>query len=98
MNIPEQYSNEKIASEVVSLMTNEYVLSSIKMTTGDQNFVFAVKIPSQNTSFCYMHISRLHQLTMMHHKIERYNRNKNKDQHNDANVLKCSLVEITNNL
>ena len=35
--------NEDIASGVVEAMTNEKILSSIRMTTGDQYFVFAVK-------------------------------------------------------
>jgi len=35
--------NEEIASNIVEAMTNEKALSSIRMTTGDQYFVFAVK-------------------------------------------------------
>lgn len=35
--------NEEIASQVVASMTNEKILSSKKMTTGDQYFVFDVK-------------------------------------------------------
>jgi hypothetical protein len=35
--------NEEVASGVVEAMTNEKVLSSIRMTTGDQYFVFAIK-------------------------------------------------------
>lgn len=35
--------NEKIASAVAATMTNEKVLSSTRMTTGDQYFVFAIK-------------------------------------------------------
>lgn len=35
--------NEEMASSVVEAMTNEEILSSIRMTTGDQYFVFAVK-------------------------------------------------------
>jgi hypothetical protein len=35
--------NEEIASNVVEAMTNEKILSSIRMTTGDQYFVFAIK-------------------------------------------------------
>lgn len=35
--------NEEVASGVVEAMTNEKVLSSIRMTTGDQYFVFDIK-------------------------------------------------------
>jgi len=35
--------NEEIAAVVVASMMNEKVLSSIRMTTGDQYFVFATK-------------------------------------------------------
>ncbi len=35
--------NENIAATVVAAITNEKVLSSIKLATGDQYFGFAVK-------------------------------------------------------
>jgi len=43
MNQSNAFPNEEIAAEVVTAMTHEKVLSSIRMTTGDQYFVFAVK-------------------------------------------------------
>jgi len=39
----ETLPNESIVAGVVSSMTNEKVLSSSRLTTGDQHFVFAVK-------------------------------------------------------
>lgn len=38
--------NENIAASVVASMTNEKVLSSIRLATGDQHFVFTVKTTS----------------------------------------------------
>lgn len=38
--------DEKVAADVVSSMTNETVVSSARMTTGDQHFVFAVTTES----------------------------------------------------
>lgn len=35
--------NEKIAATVVAAMTNEEVVSSSRMATGDQHFVFAIE-------------------------------------------------------
>lgn len=43
MNIPLTLPNENIAANVVASMINEKVLSSIRLATGDQHFVFAVK-------------------------------------------------------
>ena len=40
--------NEDIAAGVVASMTNEKVLSSHRLATGDQHFVFAVKTSSSN--------------------------------------------------
>jgi hypothetical protein len=37
------FPTEEIASSVVSSMTNEKILSAIRITTGDQYFVFSVK-------------------------------------------------------
>lgn len=43
MNHPSISPSEAIAAAVVTAMTNEKVLSAIRMTTGDQYFVFDVK-------------------------------------------------------
>lgn len=43
MNIPLILPNENIAATVVTSMMGEKVLSSTRLTTGDQHFVFAVK-------------------------------------------------------
>lgn len=46
MNTTPVYPNKDIAAEVVSSMTNEKVLSSSRMTTGNQYFVFDIKTTS----------------------------------------------------
>jgi Ser/Thr protein kinase RdoA (MazF antagonist) len=43
MNITNITPNEQVAAAVVTSMTGEQVLSASRMTTGDQNFVYAVK-------------------------------------------------------
>lgn len=43
MQAATRYPNEKLAATVVAAMINEKVLSSKRMTTGDQYFVFEVK-------------------------------------------------------
>ena len=43
MDIAPIFPNEKIATDVVAAMTNESVLSAVRLPTGDQHFVFAVK-------------------------------------------------------
>jgi hypothetical protein len=43
MQAASRYPNEKIAATVVAAMINEKVLSSKRMATGDQCFVFEVK-------------------------------------------------------
>jgi len=43
MRISTSFPDETIAASVVTSMTNEKVISSTRMTTGDQYFVFAVK-------------------------------------------------------
>lgn len=42
--------NESIAAQVVTSMTHEKVLSSVRMTTGEQYFVFDIKLSIQNMS------------------------------------------------
>jgi len=46
MNTPSTSPDENIAATVVASMLGEKVLSSIRLTTGDQHFVFAVKTAS----------------------------------------------------
>ena len=43
MNTDNPTPNEQVASSVVQSMMGELVLSSTRMVTGDQNFVYAVK-------------------------------------------------------
>ncbi|MCP0912901.1 MULTISPECIES: phosphotransferase [Legionella] len=43
MNVDRAIPNEHIIASVISSMTGEKVLSSIRMPTGDQNFVYAAK-------------------------------------------------------
>jgi hypothetical protein len=38
-----QTPNEQISSSIVHAMSGEQVLSAIRMATGDQNFLYAVK-------------------------------------------------------
>lgn len=45
MNTDSPTPNEQIASSIVHSMIGEVVLSSTRMATGDQNFVYAVKTP-----------------------------------------------------
>lgn len=45
MNTDNLTPNENIASSVVQAMTGELVLSALRLATGDQNFVYAVKTP-----------------------------------------------------
>lgn len=42
MNTSNLYPNEEVAAKVAAAMTNEKVLSSLRLTTGDQYFVFAI--------------------------------------------------------
>lgn len=46
MHQPVDIPNENSAARVVASLTKETVLSSFRMTTGDQYFVFAVKTAS----------------------------------------------------
>lgn len=43
MNISSNYPSQEDATKVVALITNEKTLSSMRMTTGEQYFVYAVK-------------------------------------------------------
>ncbi|EHL32690.1 aminoglycoside phosphotransferase family protein [Legionella drancourtii] len=60
MNTDSPTPNEQIASSVVRSMTGEQVLSAMRMVTGEQNFVYAVRTPAAEYVLRMTDISHKH--------------------------------------